>query len=145
MVPDTLFWPRGNIFVLKKNEQSMKCDKTDDNLGRNCFFLNCRWVIWIVTCHVNWYRCWCTSPWRWLEEIMHSPLVRQLPLLLQNLLIARKHPHISMFMVPCIVNLYYNKPTRCSCAQSILFHCRVTLHVSGAFHTHHQEYIKLCL
>ena len=46
-------------------------------------------------------------------------------------------------MVPCIVNLYYNKPTRCSCSQSILFHCRVTLHVSGAFHTHHQEYIKL--
>ena len=25
------------------------------------------------------------------------------------------------------------------------FHCRVTLHVSGAFHTHHQEYIKLYL
>ena len=48
-------------------------------------------------------------------------------------------------MVPCIVNLYYNKPTRCSCSQSVLFHCRVTLHVSGAFHTHHQEYIKLYL
>ena len=37
--------------------------------------------------------------------------------------------------------LYYNNPTRCSCAQSVLFHCRVTLHVSGAFHTHHQKYI----
>ena len=24
-------------------------------------------------------------------------------------------------------------------------HCRVTLHVSDAFHTHHQEYIKLYL
>ena len=48
-----------------------------------------------------------------------------------------------LFMVPCIVNLYYNKPTRCRCSQSILFHCRVTLHVSGAFHAHHQEYIKL--
>ena len=48
-------------------------------------------------------------------------------------------------MLPCIVNLYYNKPTRCSCSQSVLFHCRVTLHVSGAFHTHHQEYIKLYL
>jgi len=43
------------------------------------------------------------------------------------------------------VFLYYNKPTRCSCLQSILFHCRVTLHVTGAFHTHHQEYIKLYL
>ena len=25
-----------------------------------------------------------------------------------------------MFMVPCITNLYYNKPTRCNCSQSIL-------------------------
>ena len=38
--------------------------------------------------------------------------------------------------------IYYNNPTRCSCAQSILFHCSVTLHVSGAFHTHHHEYIN---
>ena len=53
-----------------------------------------------------------------------------------------KYPHL-MFMVPCFVDLYYNKPTRCSCAQSILLYCRVTLHVSGAFHTHHQEYTKL--
>ena len=30
----------------------------------------------------------------------------------------------------------------CRCVQSILFHCIVTLHVSGAFHTHHQEYIN---
>ena len=50
-----------------------------------------------------------------------------------------------MFMVPRIVDLYYNKPTRCSCSQSILFNCRVTLHVSGALHTYHQEYIKLYL
>ena len=48
-------------------------------------------------------------------------------------------------MVPCVVNIYYNKPTRCSCSQSILFHCRFSLQVSGAFHTHHQEYIKLHL
>ena len=41
--------------------------------------------------------------------------------------------------------LDYNKPTRCSCSQSILFHCKVTLHVSEAFHTHHQEYINLYL
>ena len=41
--------------------------------------------------------------------------------------------------------IYYNKPTICSFSQSILFHCRVTLHVSGAFHSHHQEYIKLYL
>ena len=47
-----------------------------------------------------------------------------------------------MFMVPCIIILYYNNPTRCSCAQSILFHCSVTVRVSGAFHTHHQEYIN---
>jgi len=50
-----------------------------------------------------------------------------------------------MFMVSCNVNLYYNKPTRCRFSESILFHCRVTRHVSGAFHTHHQEHIKLYL
>ena len=42
----------------------------------------------------------------------------------------------------CARILYYNNPSRCSCAQSILFRCSVTLHVSGAFHTHHQEYIN---
>jgi len=25
----------------------------------------------------------------------------------------------------------------------ILFYCKITLHVLGAVHTHHQEYIKL--
>ena len=25
----------------------------------------------------------------------------------------------------------------------ILFYCKITLHVSGAVHNHHQEYIKL--
>ena len=38
--------------------------------------------------------------------------------------------------------IYYNNPTRCSCAQSILFYYSVTLHVSVVFHTHHQEYIN---
>ena len=28
-------------------------------------------------------------------------------------------------------------------AVNILFYCKTTLHVSGAIHTHHQEYIKL--
>ena len=42
-----------------------------------------------------------------------------------------------------LYNRYYNNPTRCSCAQSILFHYTVTLHVSGAFDAHHQEYITL--
>ena len=41
-----------------------------------------------------------------------------------------------------ILLLSYNNPTSCSCAHSILFHCSVSLHVSGAFHTHHQEYIN---
>jgi hypothetical protein len=27
----------------------------------------------------------------------------------------------------------------------ILFHCKITLHISGALCTHHQEYIKLLL
>jgi hypothetical protein len=61
---------------------------------------------------------------------------------------AKKDKHSSqnfMFIVPCIVDLYYNKPTRCRSSQSILLYCRVTLHVSGAFHTHHQEYTRLYL
>ena len=41
-----------------------------------------------------------------------------------------------------ILNLFYNNRTSCNCAQSILFHCIVTLHISDAFHTHHQEYIN---
>ena len=41
------------------------------------------------------------------------------------------------------VNRYYSKPTRRNCSQSILLYCRITLHVSGVVHTHHQEYIKL--
>ena len=40
--------------------------------------------------------------------------------------------------------VYINKcPTRCNNMQSVLFYCKITLHVSGVFHTHHQEYIKL--
>ena len=61
-----------------------------------------------------------------------------------NKALKKKRFTYFMFRVPCFVNLYYNIPTKCSCSQSILFHCRVTLHVSGAFHTH-QEYIKLYL
>jgi len=48
-----------------------------------------------------------------------------------------------MSTFPCIVGIYYSKPTRCSYSQSMLLYCRVTLHVSGAFRTHHQEYTKL--
>ena len=31
-------------------------------------------------------------------------------------------------------------PTRCNSTQSDLFYCKITLHVSGVNHTHHQEY-----
>ena len=35
-------------------------------------------------------------------------------------------------------------PARCNNMQSIFyFYCKITLHVSGAIHTHHQEYVKL--
>ena len=43
-------------------------------------------------------------------------------------------------LMELISYLYYNKQIRCSYSQSILFNCRITLHVSGAFYTHHQEY-----
>ena len=36
-----------------------------------------------------------------------------------------------------------SKATRYNCSQSILFYCKISLHVSGVFHTHHQEYRKL--
>ena len=45
--------------------------------------------------------------------------------------------------VPCIMSLYYSKPTRCTCSQAILFCSRITPHVSGVVRTHHQEYVKL--
>ena len=32
---------------------------------------------------------------------------------------------------------------RCNCLQSVLFYCKITLHVSGVVHTHHQEYTEL--
>ena len=41
-----------------------------------------------------------------------------------------------------VSQVYINKcPTRCNNMQSI-FYCNITLHVSGAVHTHHQEYIN---
>jgi len=45
-------------------------------------------------------------------------------------------------MVLCITNLYYECPRRCNNMQSIFISCKITLYVSGAIHTHHQEYIK---
>ena len=39
--------------------------------------------------------------------------------------------------------VYINeRPTRYNNIQSI-FYCKISLHVSGAVHTHHQEYVKL--
>ena len=45
------------------------------------------------------------------------------------------------------MNVFYSfkYPTRCSSLQSILFHCEVTLHVSGILHAHHQEYNFNCI
>ena len=40
-------------------------------------------------------------------------------------------------------SVHNNCPTRSNSMQSILFYCKIALHVSGVFHIHHQEYIKL--
>jgi hypothetical protein len=48
------------------------------------------------------------------------------------------------FTVPCITNqiLWVSNEMQ-QLAVSILFHCMISLHVSGALCTHHQEYLKL--
>jgi hypothetical protein len=47
--------------------------------------------------------------------------------------------------VPCIVILFdYKQPTRRSFKQSLIY-CVITVHVSGALCTHHQEHTKLQL
>ena len=62
---------------------------------------------------------------------MHFCLLELLPLATQSLLPVSLVGH---FICSKDGIQYYNNPTRCSCAQLILFHCSVTLHVSGAFH-----------
>ena len=47
-----------------------------------------------------------------------------------------------IFVVPCIVTLYQQDPTRCNSMQ-VFIYCKITLHVWGVHRTHHQEYIKL--
>jgi hypothetical protein len=54
----------------------------------------------------------------------------------------RLFSYLIFFMVvfPCIINLCFRQPTRCSSKQSLFIYCQVTLHVSGVFRTHYQEY-----
>ena len=46
-----------------------------------------------------------------------------------------------MFEFPCIISLYYIKNQQ-DATLAVLFinNCKITLHVSGAFCVHHQEY-----
>jgi len=46
-----------------------------------------------------------------------------------------------MFVFPCIISLYYIKNQH-DVTLAVLFisNCKITLHVSGAFCAHHQEY-----
>ena len=49
-----------------------------------------------------------------------------------------------MFEFPCIISLYYIKNQQ-DAPLAVLFisNCKITLHVSGSFCAHHQEYIQL--
>ena len=49
-----------------------------------------------------------------------------------------------MFLIPCIITLYYIK-NQLEATLEVLFisHCKITLHVSDAFCVHHQEYKQL--
>ena len=38
--------------------------------------------------------------------------------------------------------IYSQVPTRCNSIQ-VFIYCKITLHVSGIYRTHHQEYLKL--
>ena len=42
-------------------------------------------------------------------------------------------------------HIVLNNQADAAVLQSVLFHCQVTLHVSGVLHTHHQEYNFNCI
>ena len=42
-------------------------------------------------------------------------------------------------MVPCIVTLYQSDQTRCNSMQ-VFIYCKIALHVSGVYRTHHPEF-----
>ena len=78
--------------------------------------------------------------------VTSSSLLNNKYLILSGPFLCKTNPFGNFYVYGSVHRKYnYNKPTRCSSSQSLLFHCRVTLHVSGVFHTHHQEYIKLYL
>lgn len=83
---------------------------TNKNFRRKKFLMNCRRVIWIIIFNVQQYK--------WLE-IEHWTLAGPRPLLLQNLFVASKCPHTSLFscclmFVPFIVlqclDAFFNDP-----------------------------------
>ena len=61
-----------------------------------------------------------------------------------NAAIEPKHKRlIGCVEINTLLSFINSKPTTRNCSQSILFYCKITLHVSGVVYTHHQEYVKL--
>lgn len=95
VVPDSLFGPWKKYFhTYRKFTKNIKWQNYGE-LKRRYSFLNCGQVICLIIISiVQQCRRQCTSPCRWCEEVTYLRLARQSPcLLLQNLLIASKHPH----------------------------------------------------
>jgi hypothetical protein len=87
------------------------------------------WPIWNKT--TNQITVYCT-----FNENMFITLCRAV-----SLVAWRSELLCSWFRVS---QVYINKsPTGCNSVQSVLFYCKITLHVSGVIRTHHREYIKL--
>jgi hypothetical protein len=68
-------------------------NKKNYNLRRRHFLSKCRRIIWIIVSNVQQYRRSLKMTSR--NQILLN-LARQKPLLLQNLLVATKHPHNSL-------------------------------------------------
>jgi len=110
--------------------------------------LNCGQVIWIIICNVQRYRWRCTSLWRWREESKHWSLAMQRPLLLlQNLLVSRKHLRNSLsrcywslrasiiVLKQLVASFSQSKPistTQNRCGAFLLFRLRFLSFLKGA-------------
>jgi len=84
------------------------------------------------------------SNYVFLLKTYYFPLLSKLSQFKKSAARTKQNRKYFMFIVPCITSLYqYVSNEMQQYAVYILFYCKITLDVSGAFHTHHQEYIKL--
>ena len=116
-----------DIFMLIKTYRKYEIWQTNENLRRH-FLLNCRRVIYIIIPNVQPYRWQGTSPWRGLKK-SNTDIWRDRLLLLQNTVIASKHPNnsspscCSMLLVQTNVLKHLDEDCNESKLLSLLHNC----------------------